>query len=199
MKTGVENKSIRIPDVGRFVLPDDPASKTIAAGATFYEQMKMNKGDEVLKAFNAAWEVAEDAIFEQPLMESTGSVYKSVKKAKFGQMLGGITGGYVPTLVSDVGEVLDDKPRTSSGYKKDDPDTAAAKYAAQQRGFNNSVLRRVPGLRTYADESTYAPGPEIRGGMLRRAVRAIDPFNTRPALEYKSPTSSDKKKKKAKN
>jgi hypothetical protein len=187
MKSGVENKSLLIPGVGRFVLGDDPASKTIAAGATLYDQTQMTKGDSALKVFNAAREATFDTITEQPLMEATGSLLKSVKKGKLGEGVGGVIGGYVPTLVSDVGEVLDEKPRTSSGYKKGEPATAAAAYGRQRRGFNNSVLRRVPGIRTYVDESTYAPGPEIRGGMLRRAVRAIDPFNSRPALQYKPP------------
>lgn len=190
---GVENKSLLIPGVGRFVLPDDPASKIIAAGATFYEQMQMSKGDEALKAWDASKEVSKDVLMEQPLLGNTGQLYNSLKKGKLGELAGGIAGGYVPTMVSDVGEIEDEKARTTSGYRKDSPKTLQGRLETQGRGFRNSFLRRVPFARHYADESNATVSPEVRGGVLRRAVRAIDPFNSRPDVPYTPPKAKETK------
>jgi len=204
MRMGVENKSIRIPGVGRFVLPDDPASKTLAAGATFYEQMQMNKGDASYKAWGAAKEVAYDSITEQPLLGNVGSLYTSLKKGKIGELFGGIAGGYVPTLVSDIGEVEDEVARTASGtitydqYKKRGGTLTEKQFKAQQltmqanlekqgRGFRNSLLRRIPLARHYVPESEYGVPKEVRGGMLRRGIRMVDLFNTRPDRSYAPP------------
>lgn len=184
-KTGIENRSILIPGVGRFVLPTDPVSKVLIAGATFYEQSVGEKGNEVQKAWNGVVESTEDAVFEQPLMSSTTNVVSTFKKKKFGEFAGNLIGTtLVPRLVSDVGEVIDEKPRTGSGY---DPEKKGKGIDYQVRGFRNSLLNKIPFARVYADENTGTVSPQERGGPLRRMVRAVDIFNTRSAKEYTAP------------
>lgn len=185
-KIGVENRSLLIPRVGRFVLPDDPAMKILTAGATLYEQLEMNRGDKALGAWNAVKETTGDIIFEQPYMRSTLDLYRTARRGSYGQFAGNVAGGYVPTLISDVGEVLDTKPRTTSGSVVGlDRKTFTRELQFQGRGARNSFFRRVPILREYmVPESTGSVSDEERGGILRRAVRMVDLFNTRSPQPY---------------
>jgi GGDEF domain-containing protein len=189
---GVENRSLLIPGVGRFVLTDDPLSKVLAAGATAYEQTKADRGAPVASAWNGAKEVAEDAMFEQPLVGGVNSLYKQIKGAKFGEFAGSLVGTtLIPTFVNDIGEVADAKARTGSGYRPGEK-RSILNTDYQARGFKNSLLKRVPIARNYAvDEAQGVVPPEVRGGVLRRMVRAIDLFNTRPPVEYEPLTAPE--------
>lgn len=187
--TGIENKSLRIPGVGRFVLTDDPAMKVMAAGATFYEQMTMSKGSGVKAAWDGVSETTHDILTEQPLLNNMGQLYNVVKKGKAGEYAGSTISGFVPAsaMVGDISEITDEASRTGSGYdpaNKKERSNMAGEMNFQVRGFRNSLLKKVPYFRFYADESKDA---FPKGTPLRRAVRAIDIFNTRPPTPYQSP------------
>jgi hypothetical protein len=190
---GVENRSLLIPGVGRFVLPDDPLLRILTAGATFYEQSQLTKNKGIQAGLSSFKETAEDLIFDQPLMSSTKDIYNTAKKGNYGGMIGNIAGGLIPTLASDAGEVIDEKPRTSSGYLKDqNRKTFEGEMAFQGRSLRNSFMRRIPVVRQFTvPEATNTVTPEERGGVLRRAVRAVDPFNTRSDTEYKLQNQTD--------
>jgi len=118
-----------------------------------------------------------------------GSLNEEVtKSSKLGEVFGNIAGGYVPTVVSDVGEVEDEFQRTGSSYKKGEKiNTTSDLLRKQGRGFKNSFLKRIPLARHYADPSDTSVPQEERGGMLRRAIRAADLFNFRTDKPYTAP------------
>lgn len=191
-KKGVENKSLRIPGVGRFVLTDDPAMKIMAAGATLYEQSRMSKSSGLKAAWDGMKETTGDMLTEQPLLSNMGQLYRVFSKGKVGEYLGSTVSGFFPAsaMVGDIAEISDEKSRTVSGFKdKDERKTMEGELTFQVRGFKNSAIRRIPLLRTLADESKDA---FPKGDVLRRAVRAIDLFNTRPDIEYDVNDQKDK-------
>ena len=177
---GIENRSLKVPGVGRFVLTDDPQMRALTAGATMFEQMQLSKKNNVLQTtdgvISSAWNLASD----QPLIDSSGNVFKKIKGGKFGEVSGNIIGGYMPSLLSDVGEVIDPMARTSSGYVKgQDRKNLKGELEFQGRGLRNTVMRRIPIARQFTvPESTLIPQDE-RGDFLRRAIRMFDITNAR--------------------
>jgi hypothetical protein len=124
---------------------------------------------------------------EQPLVNSTYGLYQNLKKGKYGEFAGNLLSGYVPAsaMVRSISEVGDSKERTGSGYKAGEKilDEATA-LRRQARGFRNSFLKGIPVLRNYfVDESTAAVSDAERGGVGRRILRVIDPFNIRSNAE----------------
>ncbi len=165
-KEGIENGSLLVPGFGRVVISESPLGKSLVFGATVYEQSqtKRKKSEGAEKPLNdikdSLWTIATD----QPFVKA-GEDYLGAKKS-LSERAGGLVGSFVPTLVSDVGEVLDEEPRKA-------------------KGFTNSVIRRIPVLREKAEKSTGGVSKKERGGILRRAVRAVDPVNTRSQKIYK--------------
>ena len=174
-QAGIANGSILIPNVGRFVAMDSPAGKVMALGATLYEQMHrpLKKGEDafahdVAAIGKAGWE----AIRDQPLL-NTATDYLTGDKT-LTQRAGEFVGGFVPTIVNDAAEVLDDKSRKATAKK-------GSSLADQ---FITPIEKRIPGVRTRLDESENTVSEAERGGMLRRALRAVDPLNTRSPEDY---------------
>lgn len=186
-KIGIENRSLLLPGIGRFVLPQDPFFKIVASGATLWEQGKMAERKRkgiVGASMDAASETAKDIVFEQPLMGAFKDVFEGKSKV-LGERAGSLAGSFVPTLLADAGEVGDEKARKASGYSA--KQQKGKSWAdVQAKGFQNTFARRVPILRNYAaEESKSGVSPKERGGALRRLVRAVDPFNTRSPRTYK--------------
>jgi len=159
LSKGIENRSIYVPNVGRFVLPKNPMFDAMVGGATFYEQMMMGKGDPVLSAMNGASESLADLIWEQPFLNSTSQLVETARKDKFGQFGGNLASGFVPAsgFLREVSEVGDTERRTGSGYigDKEEGKTALGIATQQSRGFTNSLLKGVPVARNYlVDKST---------------------------------------------
>ena len=184
-KKGIENRSLLIPGVGRFVLPQSPALTSLTLGATAYEQYKLAKHEkrgEVGSIMDAVSGVTKDIVFEQPLMRTLADMLGS--NQNLGQRTGGIASGFIPAgaMLKDIGEVADDKTRSSSPSKQDRKQGAVQ---ANWAGLRNSFTSKVPVLRRYAaPESTFG-NPKFRGNVLRRAVRFFDITNARPATPYK--------------
>ena len=182
MKGGIENRSINTK-YGRFVLPDGVLFKVLTAGASAYEQAALaKKKNSGIKATALGLsESSGEELTNQPLLSSSGSVIQTIKKAKAGEFAGNLAGGLIPTLISDIGEVMDSEARTGSGYSATNKrETIAKELEFQGKGFKNSLTKRVPVLRTFtADKSDSGVPQAERGGVLRRILRAVDPFNSR--------------------
>jgi len=150
---GIENRSIYIPKLGRYTLPKTTATDALVAGATFYEQMQMSKGDSLMRVMNGASEVLSETIFEQPLLRSTSDWARNVKKGKYGSMLGNIGSGFVPAsgLMREVSEITDPESRSKSGFDENDKGKTSGAYLRQEaRAFKNNMLGGLPIIRNYA-------------------------------------------------
>jgi len=166
---GIENGSLLIPGFGRVVILDSPGGKILTLGATLFEQSQHRalyapKGKEsYFNSLAIAGKTAKTLATEQPLLRTADSYLDSESKTWeewTENQTGSYLGSFVPLIAADVGEVLDDRPRKSSGFK-------------------NAALRRIPVIREKAEESKLRVPTAERGGTMRKILRAIDPFNTR--------------------
>ncbi|HEX8397823.1 MAG TPA: transglycosylase SLT domain-containing protein [Pyrinomonadaceae bacterium] len=166
---GIENGSLLIPKFGRVVILDSPGGKILTLGATLFEQSQHRalyapKGKEsYFDSLSLAGKTAKTLATEQPLLRAADSYLDSESKTWeewTENQAGSYLGSFVPSIAADVGEVLDDRPRKSSGFK-------------------NAALRRIPVIREKAEESKLKVPTAERGGTMRKILRAIDPFNTR--------------------
>lgn len=166
---GNENGSLLIPKFGRVVILDSPGGKILALGATLFEQSQHRalyavKGKaKVFDSLAIASKAGKTLATEQPLVRAADNYLDSNNQTweEWGEnQAGSYLGSFVPSIAADAGEVLDDRPRKSSGFK-------------------NAALRRIPVIREKADESKLKVPTAERGGTMRKILRAIDPFNTR--------------------
>jgi hypothetical protein len=142
---------------------DNPVGKGICTAASVYEQMTKPNATTEQKVTGALGAVSRLAL-EQPLAQATKNLFESKSASEAG---GNYVGSFVPAIVKDVGEVTD--PQARKLY--------ADKNASSWEKFITPLMGRVPGLRQRLPVDT-SKEPTERGGVLRRAVRAIDPFNT---------------------
>jgi hypothetical protein len=174
---GIENGSLLIPNFGRVVILDSPGGKVLTLGATLFEQTQHAAlyADKKQKSAFDAWEksaetsarIAKTLAAEQPLLKSTTELFDESEngtwKDRAAQTAGNYLGSFVPSIAADAGEVMDDRPRKT-------------------RGFKNAVLRRIPIARRAAEESKVRVPTAERGGAMRKILRAVDPFNTRQVM-----------------
>lgn len=110
-----------------------------------------------------AGKTAKTLATEQPLVKAANAQLDGDSKTweQWGEnQAGNYLGSLVPSIAADVGEVLDDRPRKSLGFK-------------------NPALRRIPIVREKAEASKVRVPTAERGGTMRKILRTIDPFNTR--------------------
>lgn len=177
-ESGIENGSVLLPNVGRFIVSDSPGGKVMALGASLYEQSTRPKRKDETDAGKIAKSVGyvgEQAIFEQPLLKAAED-YKPSKLTKNPlNAAGSFVGSFIPTIINDAGEVLDDKARKAS----------AEKGASLGEQFTTPIIKRIPVARISLKESKGGVDATERGGIVRRLIRAADPLNTRSAKKYK--------------
>lgn len=159
---------------------DSPVGKAMATAAAMYEQMTKTgtaknpvTGDERASGTVRA---AANIALQQPLAQAT----RELGTRSPSEFAGEYTGSFVPAIVRDAGEVLDPQARVAR----------ADKNAEAWRKFVTPLLGRVPVARTALPVDTSKDAGE-RGGLGRRALRAIDPFNT--TTEGRGPMKRDKR------
>ncbi len=190
----IQNGSILLPFLGvRITIPKSPATMAMVAGATAYEQMVMAKQTFVPSAMNGGIEAFSDMAKEQPYINATYNMARMASRGNIGQFLGNLASGFIPAsaMVRSISEVGDPLERASSGY---DPRQKSKNWFDQNwwneqgRGARNALLRGVPVARNYLVNAS--PGgmkEEERGGVARRLVRQLDPFNTASGTPYTPP------------
>lgn len=181
MKKGIDSGSVRIPGVGRFRLPDAPASKAMLFGATMYEQAEMarkQKKDALGAAIDGVSEATKDAVFEQPLLRSTKDLLSSRQTA--GGFTGNLASRFIPAsaMIRSISEVTDDEARRKAGYTAKESEGKST-FDIQSTAFQRQFLGGVPGLRTFNPISAATVPKTERGGWVRRLVRELEPFNVR--------------------
>lgn len=190
---GIENGSILIPGVGRFVLPVSPMTNALVAGATIYEKMQRSNQDSTMSLMSATSEAMSNTLEQHPYANSFSHSYRAlIKQGSPGAFVGNIASGYVPAsaLTRQVSEVLDDQARTTG-----DPEKPSKFYTWQEKGesearmFRNNFLRGVPKLRELVPPPKNQLRLEERGNWSRRLIRSFDPFNTRSPLPYTPPVA----------
>lgn len=188
-EAGVEPRSL---DLGTFraTVPQTPALKTLTAGATMYDYLRLaqaQKKDALGATFDAGKEVMWDLFLEQPLMKTTKDMFES--NLSFGSMAGNLlVPRYVPfgRMVDMLGEVTDEKARKRSGYSKSQQ-KGKTFAEIQWNGFKNTTASKLPFLREYVEEPKTKVSQEERGSWVRRFIRGFDPFNIRSDVGYTSP------------
>jgi hypothetical protein len=175
---GILDGSLRIPGTNlRVVVTGTPAGNVLALGATLYEQLKRPAESFDERATRGAKAVVGVAT-EQPLFKA---IKETMGDRSLGELGGAYVGSFVPTIISDVGDVMD-------------------KNARQAKGFTAQILKRVPPLVPKYNRKALPPsptpigGPDERGDPARRMLRAIDPFST-TRQQGSAPTPSPVKSK----
>jgi len=89
--------------IGQF----SPAGNLLAAGATLYHQRL---------GFEGAAKTAGQVIEEQPLLESVKNARKLLSEPAYSA--GNMVGSFVPRMVQDAGQLVDNKARKAVGFKQ---------------------------------------------------------------------------------
>lgn len=146
----------------RYQITDSPLGKTMVIGASWYErsQQRLEKGESrTEKVFNDVYDTGAGTIFEQPLLNSLDDYFGSHKSKE--ERIGGLLGSFVPSILSDVADVIDDEKRdTKSVY--------------------GSALNRIPGARNYLPKDDERREPYLQKRS-NRILNKFDPLNSRPA------------------
>lgn len=196
LKQGVENKSLLVPGVGRFVLGDDPWSKSLILGATMYEQAalaKKNKADALTSVWDGTSETLMDAMFEQPLLRETKETFSS--KSTVGDVIGGTLRTFVPAtgMMGAISDIGDEKDRHTTTYTKSKR-KGKSFWDIQSTGFVNAFTGRLPILRNYFAQESDFRDPQLRGNVVRRTIRALDINNMRPPIKSDALVSPEMKR-----
>lgn len=139
-----------------------PVGSLLAVGASFY---KAQNGGKEASPLESATKIGGDVVFEQPLLHTTKDIAEGMKQPKrLTSTAGRIAGSFVPTMVSDVAAVMDDRQR-------------------EARGFTPQLQRRIPFLR----ESLPAAKDVFGQPLEFRRTDFFDPTLTRTARERTQP------------
>lgn len=143
--------AIKVGDTWHQITGFAPLASLLAIGATLARETDQEReGTGVLPAL----EVAGDALMEQPLLSGTKQILEGIQQpgSTGARALGGLAGSFVPTAVSDIGELADPTQRQAS--------------TIAQR-----VQQRIPGLRESLPERRDVLGRPTED----RATQIIDP------------------------
>ena len=180
-KEGVDTGSIDLPGFGfRFRLPDTPAAKVMIAGATAYEQAKMvetKKKDALEAVLSGVGESFSGIAMEQPLARSTKDLLFN-ERLTVGGFTGNLASSFVPasSFVRGLSEISDDEARRKSGVRANED--AGLSYLDKQRiNFQRQFFGGIPFVRRLNPVSDTTVPKTERGGVLRRTVRALEPFD----------------------
>jgi hypothetical protein len=127
----------------------------LAIGASLAREFEQEREDPS-KTAPALLNVAGSAIGEQPLLEATKQLSGAVSRP--GATAGQLAGSFIPTAVSDVGELIDPAQR-------------------QAEGFLPQIEKRIPGVRQTLPEATDALGRPLED----RASRIYDTYRSTSA------------------
>lgn len=146
--------AIKIGDTWYQVTGFAPLGNLIAIGASLAREYEQEKGGKV-------GAIVGKTIAEQPLLEGAANVVDVLTGEKSPEEEAGrLVGSFVPTIVSDVGELIDPKQR-------------------QAEGFTAQIEKRIPGVRQMLPEKTDALGRPAQD----RMTQFIDPTLTTKADE----------------
>ncbi len=140
-----------------------PLGNLMAIGASLAREVEQERTPESKSVERAALGVLGSAVAEQPLLEAARTLTEPGSPA---QKLGSFAGSFVPTAVSDVGELIDQQQRDTRG-----------------QGFTGQVAKRIPGVRQTLPGAIDALGRPIED----RATQVIDPTRTTTAREQTEP------------
>lgn len=164
-EAGVRDGSLKIPGTDiRIVISENPLGKALIALATAYEQQE--RPGTLLEKLEATSSGVYELASQNPLIgpELKDDSDERPRRERTREELANIGASFVPRIFGEVGDILDETPRT------------AFRKGAEAQFFIKSPL---PADRALVPEQKTFPGglPE-RGDIRRRALRLIDPFNT---------------------
>lgn len=163
------DSSVLIGDRWYGIGPFVPGSSLLSIGATLYQEGNKPLHDPAKRVMNMA-AVGTRIMLDQPMMQGLSGVKDALDNPGNGgaRMAAGLAGELVPTAVSDVAGLADDKRRVPSGPLE-------------------MIQSKIPGTRNLLPSKTDAFGREIQ----QEAVSAIDPTGSKPALQNSDPIMAE--------
>lgn len=158
----IENGSLEIPNVGRFVITDSPMGKIMATGATIYERSMMNKKakqDETDKVLDIIQDTGFSLVKDQPLLNAIDDYFGRSKTIK--ERAGGLLSSFVPSILNSFAEASDSQSRDAKG------------------SILAPSMKKIPFLRENLPLSKYPRSPFLRD-TTNRTINQLDPTNYRP-------------------
>jgi hypothetical protein len=141
-----------------------PIGSLLAIGATLQREENQPLKNESSRAGNVA-AAATQTVAQQPLLIGAKEVSEAITRpGTVGERAGRIAGSFVPTIVSDVGELTDSQRR-------------------EGRGFVGNIARRIPGARNYLPPATDVLGRPLED----RKTAFFDPTLTSAAKDKTQP------------
>ena len=141
-----------------------PLGNLISIGAALYREhvRPVKEGDEPRNVAAAALPVALQTVLEQPMLRGMSGVVEAIKDPgnRGATFIGQTLGSIVPTLVTNVGEAIDNKQR-------------------EARGIKAKIMSRVPILRSRLPEQIDVFGRPLES----RRTGFFDPTLTRSARD----------------
>lgn len=157
--------AIRVGDQWHQVGAFSPLANLVAIGATLYREEHQELKDESQRPLKIAT-IAGKTVLEQPMLKGVSSLTETLTQpGRSGPRLAGnIAGSFVPTLVSDVGAVTDNRRR-------------------DVKGIQDAVVNRIPLLRRTLPESVDVFGKPLEA----RRSAAVDPTLASGARDVTDP------------
>lgn len=146
--------AIKVGDTWHQLTGFAPLGNLLAIGATLARETDQEKeGAGILPALDTLG----DVVLEQPLLAGSKQVIKGLEEpgTTGGRALGGIAGSFVPTAISDIGELADPTQRQAST-------------------ITERVQQRIPGARNFLPERQDVLGRPVED----RATQIVDPTRT---------------------
>ena len=173
--------AIKIGDKWQQIGSFSPAGNLLVIGATLQRESTKGLSEEAKRPENIA-KVATRTVMEQPLLQGTRDIVESIAEpgARARRAVGAAAGSLVPTIVSDVAGLADDRRRDARGKATLDAIVnsiqARLPVARNQLPERTDVLGRVepqekqsainPGIGSKALEDT----DRVRGELVREQV-----------------------------
>lgn len=156
--------SIRVGDRWYQIVGFSPVGNLMAIGATIQRESNQER-DDALKAY---LEAGAQAVGEQPLLIGAQQIASALKQPGTftSKTLGGVAGSFVPTMVSDIGQIADTERR-------------------QTDTFPRQIENRIPGLR-----NTLPAKPDVLGRPIPLPM-AFDPTRSLTAQEANNPLMAE--------
>ncbi len=158
MAAGRTPGAIRIGDTWRQVTGFAPLGNVLAIGASLAREYGQERADESQTSAKMAG-VAFNAVAEQPLLEAAKSL---AQPGPASETAGKLAGSFIPTMVSDVAELIDPQQRDARG-----------------QGFTAQIAKRTPFARQSLPPAVDALGKPLED----RASQMIDPTRGTTARE----------------
>lgn len=148
--------AVRVGNTWHQVGAFSPLGNLLAIGATLHRERTQPLKHEEDRP-GRMLDIGKDVIMQQPLLQAAREV---TDDGRASERLGRVTGSFVPTIVADVADALDDKQR-------------------EARGFGAQVQKRVPFARAGLPEAEDVFGRPLE----HRRTAAVDPTGTTTARD----------------